>query len=74
MKIHKAERETLLKFLPRDYRKKVSERVGCHINTVANVLHHEEGNLEVYKALVEIAEENHRKVQNLQKRLKKLPA
>jgi hypothetical protein len=40
-----------------DYRKIVSERVGCHPNTVGNVLNNGNSNLKVETALLELAKE-----------------
>lgn len=48
-------RAKLVKHLPADYRKIISERVKCHPNTVYNVLNNEHDNLEVATALIELA-------------------
>lgn len=50
-------RQKLLKHLPDNYRQIVAQRVGCHVNTVANVLHHGRHNLDVAHALLQLAQE-----------------
>jgi hypothetical protein len=57
MVINIATREKLLKILPKNYRMLVAERVGCHPNTVSNVLLNGHKNLAVYTALLELAKE-----------------
>lgn len=58
-------RKTLLPLLPRNYRKLVSTRVGCHVNTVYNVLHREMDNHEVIEAILALAKEKKTKEKKL---------
>lgn len=54
-------RQKVLKYLPDNYRQIVAQRVGCHPNTVANVLHHGHNNLDVAHALLQLAQEEKEK-------------
>lgn len=53
----KIKEKLLVIFKGVDYRQIVSTRVGCHPNTVSNVLLNEHDNLKVATALLELAQE-----------------
>jgi len=57
MKINAKLRDNLITMLPDNYRHIVSEREGCHPNTVYNVLHHEHDNPAVALAILTLAKE-----------------
>ena len=50
-------REFLKKNLPRDYAEKIAKETGVHRNTVYNVLNKEHENIEVFEALVSMAQD-----------------
>jgi hypothetical protein len=50
-------RKKLIALLPSNYRQIVADRVGCHPNTVYNVLHHENDNPQVEAELFTLAKE-----------------
>lgn len=65
-------RSKILPHLPRDFRKQVVAATGCHENTVSDVLHKQQENLEVAEALVNIAHIHKRKKQSLRRRINSL--
>jgi hypothetical protein len=50
-------RKNLIDLLPKNYRQIIAEQVGCHPNTVYNVLHHEHPNLDVALALLQLGKD-----------------
>lgn len=50
-------RQKLVELLPTNYRQVIAERVGCHPNTVYNVLHLEKENHRVEDELFALAKE-----------------
>ena len=73
MSLSKTEAKRIKPYLDKDFRQKIAEKVGCHVNTVQNVMTKEANNYKVENALVDMAEANIQKEQLLKKRIKKLP-
>lgn len=65
-------REKIKKYLPRDYRKIISEKLSVSKQTVYNVLYKSHDNFMVVEAIIELAKEHSNKIKSYQKNIDNL--
>ena len=74
MSITKKESKKLKAVLPRGWSKIIAEKTGVHVNTVLNVMNRGHDNLEVYEAIVILAEQTAKLNQRIRNRALKIPS